>query len=265
MQCKFKAVLKTAVFANSLHQQRRSSCWCFPSHATICKDGTFVWGWGGCIFPPASSKLQISLLLGYNISSQMSLGKGFFSLLPFRPSPGNLHVMLWNSSHFHSSACMVIYFCPYNSLILVSTESALYLPKNIDFFFFQPCYYFSNCKSVLLWESVWNTSSYSHFSCVSLQLNFYVWIPWHCLQPWYVISDLSSTWAFLWHFESTRHGPNVPDKPRDPWVQRSLPGDHSSCFSAKSWNFGGRTELNFKISVFFTGSQFLCHFNFYNL
>lgn len=124
MQCKFKAVLKTAVFANSLHQQCRSSCWFFPSHATNYKDGTFVWGGWGSIFPPTSSKLQVSLLLGYNISSQMSLGKGFFSLLPIRPLPGDLHFVLWNSSHFYSSACTVIYFCPYNSLILVSIESA---------------------------------------------------------------------------------------------------------------------------------------------
>lgn len=52
MQYKFKAVLKTAVFANSLHQQRRSRCWFFPSHATICKDGTLFREGEVVSFPP---------------------------------------------------------------------------------------------------------------------------------------------------------------------------------------------------------------------
>lgn len=188
----------------------------------------------------------------------MSLGRGFLSLLPTRPSPenlalhdvklipllyftvhGDLFLPAWWSNPCLSLECLLIF-------TIVSAQ---------EHWFFLPCYYFSTCKSVLLWESVWNTSSCSPLSCFSLQLNFHVWIPWHCLQPWSGISDPSSTRAFLWHFDSRRHGPNVPEKPHDPWAQGSLLGDRSPCFRGKSWTFGGGAEGNFKISVIFHRSN----------
>lgn len=139
MQSKFKTVLKTTVVANILptlpvHIKLLFLSWAMLHFARM---GHLFGEWGECVFP-ASPKLQVSFLLGYHLSSQMSLGKDFFSS-PSHLHWRTLHFVLWNSYDFYTSVCMVNYSCPYNSLILVSIESAsqffsLYLSKNIELF-----------------------------------------------------------------------------------------------------------------------------------
>lgn len=127
--------------------------------------------------------------------------------------------MLWNSSHFCISVCI-------SAHVVVSSLSLLKVPPHFYHYICWRTLSFFSCT--IIFQTVYQFSFGSPcemhpptlwFPVFPLQLNFYVLVPWHCLQPemWF------QTLLPCEHFSGIWQGmaPVSQNKPHNPWEQPS--------------------------------------------